>query len=144
MIFLHGGYFEVWKTKRQTKRFFITIFPHWLHLSVVIQINLFLVYHLGKTNQIMLYRSHHLCEVYDVKFEDEVMNSKTLHFPKQNEGDELVRDLCLFMLLTSRLKEWNLLDPTCKVCTSRKRPSQFFSVSEHICYCANMLWFSKG
>ena len=57
------------------------------------------------------------------------MNSNTPHFPKQNEIDDLVIDLGLTKakakLLTSRLKEWNLLDPTCKVCTSRKRHVTF-------------------
>ena len=38
------------------------------------------------------------------------------HFPNQKELDDLVRDLCHTKsnaeLLTSRLKEWNLLDPS--------------------------------
>jgi hypothetical protein len=41
------------------------------------------------------------------------------HFPNQKELDDLFDDLKLTKagaeLLTSRLKEWNLLDSTCKV-----------------------------
>ena len=39
------------------------------------------------------------------------------HFPSQQKVDDLVRDLGLTKsnaeLLTSRLKEWNLLDTSC-------------------------------
>ena len=47
------------------------------------------------------------------------------HFPSQQEVDDLVRDLGLTKsiaeLLTSRLKEWNLLDTSCRCSSSRKR-----------------------
>ena len=52
----------------------------------------------------------------DTDFEiDTQCSSKDLHFPKQNELDDLTRDLGLTKakaeILSSRLKEWNLLAP---------------------------------
>ena len=50
---------------------------------------------------------------------DTAGTNKEPHFPNQQELDNLIRDLGLTNenaeLLTSRLKEWHLLDPTCKV-----------------------------
>jgi hypothetical protein len=64
------------------------------------------------------------------------------HFPDQQELDDLVRDLGLTKsnaeLLTSRLKEWNLLDSTCKTSKYRKRHETFaayYVVSDSLCYC---------
>ena len=64
------------------------------------------------------------------------------HFPIQQELDDLVRDLGLTKsnaeLLTSRLKEWNLLDPSCRTSKYRKRHetfAYFYVVSESLCYC---------
>ena len=49
----------------------------------------------------------------------EASTSEEPHFPNQQEMDDLIRDMGLTKenaeLLTSQLKEWNLLDPTCKV-----------------------------
>ena len=51
---------------------------------------------------------------------DTAGTSKKSHFFSHQELDDLIRDLGLIKknakLLTSRLKEWHLLDPTCKVC----------------------------
>jgi hypothetical protein len=80
----------------------------------------------------------------DVEFDDPHA-SKDPHFPKQAELDDLIRDLGLTIsnaeLLTSRLKEWNLLDPSCKSSVYRKRHHQFasfFSVDDSLCYCSDI------
>lgn len=64
------------------------------------------------------------------------------HFPNQSELDDLIRDLGLTKsnaeLLTSRLQEWNLLDPTCRSSKYRKRHKTFasFYIKEgDLCYC---------
>lgn len=64
------------------------------------------------------------------------------HFPNQRELDDLVRDLGLTKsnaeLLTSRLKEWNLLDHSCRTSKYRKRHetfASFFVVTDSLCYC---------
>jgi hypothetical protein len=75
----------------------------------------------------------------DCDFEDPNLQP---HFPNQQELDDLVRDLGLTKsnaeLLTSRLKEWNLLDPSCKTSKYRRRHetfSSFYTVSDSLCYC---------
>ena len=62
------------------------------------------------------------------------------HFPNQQELDDLLRDLGLTKsnaeLLTSRLKEWNLLDPSCRTSKYQKRHKTvgcFYVVSESLC-----------
>ena len=54
------------------------------------------------------------------------------HFPSQQEPDDLVRDMGLIRsnaeLLTSRLKEWNLLDLSCRSSSSRKRHKRFVAI----------------
>ena len=62
---------------------------------------------------------------------DEASTSKEPHFPNQQETDDLIRSMGLTKekLLTSRLKEWHLLDPTCKVTKYRKRHLSFASFS---------------
>jgi hypothetical protein len=67
------------------------------------------------------------------------------HFPNQQELDNLIRDLGLTKsnaeLLTSRLKEWNLLDPSCKTSLQRKRHvtfASFFAVVDSLCYCTDV------
>ena len=54
---------------------------------------------------------------------DTQCSSKVLHFPNQNELDDLTRDLGLTKakaeILSSRLKEWNLLAPSCKISKPR-------------------------
>lgn len=73
--------------------------------------------------------------------EDESEN-KQPHFPNQNELNDLIREMGLTKfnaeLLTSRLKQWNLLDKSCKITSHRRRHerfSQYFSVSNKLCYC---------
>ena len=62
---------------------------------------------------------------------------------------DLIRDMGLTkenaQLLTSRLKECNLLGPTCKVSKYRKRHlsfARFFTVSQphSLCYCSRHIW----
>ena len=67
------------------------------------------------------------------------------HFPSQQKVDDLVRDLGLTKsnaeLLTSRLKEWNLLDTSCQCSSSRKRHerfSKYFSMVGSLCFCNNV------
>ena len=81
---------------------------------------------------------------------DEASTSKEPHFPNQQEMDDLVRSMGLTKenaeLLTSRLKEWHLLDPTCKVTKYRKRHlsfTSFFTVSQphSLCFSQTYLDF---
>ena len=55
---------------------------------------------------------------------NEDISSKSPHFPSQKEINYLIRDLGLTKsnaeLLTSRLQEWNLLDPSCKITVYKK------------------------
>ena len=87
----------------------------------------------------------------DVDFEvDTQSSSKDPHFPNQNELDDLTRDLGRTKgkaeILSSRLKEWNLLAPSCKISKPRKRHVTFAnfyamsSDSDHfsLCYCTNI------
>ena len=69
----------------------------------------------------------------------------TRHFPNQQDLNDLIRDLgltkCSAELLTSRLKEWNLLDKSCLISRQRKRHetfSQYFTLREQLCYCHNV------
>ena len=76
-------------------------------------------------------------------------SSKDPHFPNQNELDDLTRDLGLTkaktQILSSRLKEWDLLAPLCKIFKPRKRHVTctnfyaMFSDSDHpsLCYCTD-------
>ena len=64
------------------------------------------------------------------------------HFPNQAELNDLIRDLGLTKskaeLLTSRLKQWNLLDESCQVTKQRQGHdifSQYFTLDEKVCYC---------
>ena len=64
------------------------------------------------------------------------------HFPNQEELNDLIRDMGLTKsnaeLLTSRLKQWNLLDTACRSSLSRKRHerfSKYFSVAGSLCFC---------
>jgi hypothetical protein len=54
----------------------------------------------------------------DSEYSSTSITGKTPHFPNQQEMDDLVRDLGLTKsnseLLTSRLRQWNLLDSSCK------------------------------
>ena len=77
----------------------------------------------------------------------EASASEEPHFPNQQEMDDLIRDMGLTkenaQLLTSRLKECNLLDFTCKVSKYRKHHlsfARFFTVSQphSLCYCSDI------
>lgn len=64
------------------------------------------------------------------------------HFPNQAELNDLIRDLGLTKsnaeILTSRLKQWNLLDSSCRVTKQRRRHevfAQYFTLDEQVCYC---------
>lgn len=77
--------------------------------------------------------------------EYQASSSKDPHFPNQEELDDLVRDLGLTKsnaeLLASRLKEWNLLDPTCSITTYRNRHrvfAPFYEVRNNLCYCKDI------
>ena len=72
-------------------------------------------------------------------------SSKETHFPKQQEIDDLVWDLGLTKsdaeVLTSCLKVWNLLDPSCMASIYRKRHLTFatyFAKTNTECYCADI------
>ena len=87
----------------------------------------------------------------DADFEvDTHCSSKDPHFPNQNELHDLTRDLSLTKakaeILSSRLKEWNLLALSCKISKPRKRHVAFAnfyamsSDSDHpsLCYCTDI------
>ena len=78
---------------------------------------------------------------------DSDFNETKPHFPNQQEMDDLVRDLGLTKanaeLLVSRLKDWNLLDKSCRSTGYRKRHAKFSSYyamdkDTLLCYCANI------
>jgi len=78
---------------------------------------------------------------------DEASTSTEPHFPNQQEMGDLIRSMGLTKenaeLLTSRLKEWHLLDPTCKVTKYRKRHlsfASFLTVSQphSLYYCSDI------
>ena len=59
--------------------------------------------------------------------------------------NDLVRDLYLSKsqseLLTSRLKQWNLVDEDVRITSFRKRSSRltsFFATVNHLCYCSDI------
>jgi hypothetical protein len=71
--------------------------------------------------------------------------SSAPHFPNQEELNDLVRDLGLSKsnaeLLASRLQQWNLLHPSCKVTKYRKMHqsfSTFYEVEDSLCFCNNV------
>lgn len=64
------------------------------------------------------------------------------HFPTQKDLDDLIRDLRLSKsgaeLLTSRLREWNILGDDCKVTVQRTRHIEFsvyYQVVDSLCFC---------
>ena len=82
----------------------------------------------------------------DVDF-DKAGTSKEPHFPNEQEMDNLIRDMGLTKenaeRLTSRLKEWHLLDSTCRASKYRKRHlsfAHFFTVSQRhsTCNCSDI------
>ena len=87
----------------------------------------------------------------DADFEVDIScSSKDPQFPNQVELDELSKDLVLTKakaeILSSRLKEWNLLAPSCKISKPRKRHVTFgnfytmSSDSDHpsLCRCTDI------
>lgn len=67
---------------------------------------------------------------------------KKPYYPNQKDLNDLIRDMGLTKsnaeLLTSRLKQWNLLDETVQVSNQRKRHhtfSKFFITEDQLCYC---------
>jgi len=72
-------------------------------------------------------------------------NASKPHFPNSNELDDLIRDLNLSKsgaeILTSRLKQWNLLDDDCRATKYRNRHEEFgmyFEMSNYLCYCKDI------
>lgn len=80
--------------------------------------------------------------------EDDIIDAsveKMPYFPNQKDLNDLIRDLGLTKsnaeLLTSRLKDWNLLDETVQVSGQRKRHQRFsifFSQQDGLCFCNNV------
>ena len=67
------------------------------------------------------------------------------YYPNQKDLNDLIRDLGLTKsnaeLLTSRLKQWNLLDESVQVMDQRKRHqafSSFFTYQDGLCFCHNV------
>ena len=67
------------------------------------------------------------------------------YYPNQKDLNDLIRDLGLTKsnaeLLTSRLKQWNLLDESVQVADQRKRHqafSTFFTYQDGLCFCHNV------
>ena len=80
----------------------------------------------------------------DYGFSDAVEERRP-YFPNQKDINDLIRDLGLTKsnaeLLTSRLKQWNLLDESVQVTDQRKRHktfSNFFSQQDGLCVCNNV------
>ena len=80
----------------------------------------------------------------DYGFTDAVEERRP-YFPNQKYINDLIRDLGLTKsndeLLTSRLKQWNLLDESVQVTDLRKRHRtfyNFFSQQDGLCFCNNM------
>lgn len=79
------------------------------------------------------------------EFHPEQNLSDEPHFPNQDELDDLVRDLGLSKsgaeLLGSRMKEWNLLDSSCRVSRYRSRHqtfAQYYQVCGNLCFCSDI------
>ena len=73
---------------------------------------------------------------------EETVGERNPYYPNQRDLNDLIRDLGLTKsnaeLLTSRLKEWDLLDENVKVGSQRKRHeefSRFFSSKTGLCFC---------
>ena len=77
---------------------------------------------------------------HDRDYCDEKTNEP--HFPNQSDINDLIRDLNLTKengeILTSRLKQWNLLSCDVRVTQQRKRQhlfSTYFTLIDGVCYC---------
>ena len=93
----------------------------------------------------------------DITIDDYVLNSnleeKKPYYPIQKDLNDLIRNLDLTKskaeLLTSRLKQWNLLDDSVQITEQRERHqsfSSFFTMQNAICFCNNVsgLFYSIG
>ena len=93
----------------------------------------------------------------DITIDDYVLNSnleeKIPYYLSQKDLNDLIRDLGLTKsdaeLLTSRLKQWNLLDDSVQITEQRKRHqsfSSFFTMQNAICFSNNVsgLFYSIG
>ena len=85
----------------------------------------------------------------DITIDNSVLNSnleeKKPYYPNQKDLNDLIRDLGLTKsnaeLLTSRLKQWNLLDDSVQITELRKWHqsfSSFFTMQNAICFCNNV------
>ena len=94
---------------------------------------------------------------HDITIDNSVLNSnlkeKKLYYPNQKDLNDLIRDLGLTKsnaeLLTSRLKQRNLLNDTVQITEQRKQHqsfSGFFTTQNAICFCNNVcgLFYSIG
>ncbi|KAL6477291.1 hypothetical protein MHYP_G00131260 [Metynnis hypsauchen] len=86
---------------------------------------------------------HFTCEHCKKTLEEQQSGSH--YYPNQKDLNDLIRDLGLTKsnaeLLTSRLKQWNLLDESIQVTGQRKRHqvfSTFFSHQDGLCVCNNV------
>jgi hypothetical protein len=73
------------------------------------------------------------------------LSDKDIHLINQGDLNDLVRDLYLSKsqseLLTSRLKQWNLVDDDVRITSFRKRNlrlTSFFATVNHLCYCSDI------
>ena len=93
----------------------------------------------------------------DITIDGYVLNfnleEKKPYYPNQKDLNDLITGLSLTKsnaeLLTSRLKQWNLLDDSVQITEQRKRHqsfSSFFTMQNAICFCNNVsgLFFSIG
>ena len=85
----------------------------------------------------------------DITIDDYVLNSNSEkikhYYPNQKDLNDLNRDLGLTKsnaeLLTSRLKQWNLVENSVQITEQRKRHqsfSSFFTMQNAICFCNNV------
>jgi hypothetical protein len=86
--------------------------------------------------------SDDLSDVFQVECEEK----RRPYYPKQDDLNDLIRDLGLTKsggeLLISRMKEWNLLDSSVRVTDQRMRHetfSVFFTVTNDLCYCHDIV-----
>jgi hypothetical protein len=86
--------------------------------------------------------SDDLSDVFQVECEEK----RRPYYPKQDDLNDLIRDLGLTKsggeLLISGMKEWNLLDSSVRVTDQRMRHetfSVFFTVTNDLCYCHDIV-----
>ncbi|KAL6467649.1 hypothetical protein MHYP_G00233260 [Metynnis hypsauchen] len=84
-------------------------------------------------------------DVEDHDFSSCADEERKPYYPNQKDLNDLIRDLGLTKsnaeLLTSRLKQWNLLDESVQVTAQRKHHqvfSTFFSHQDGLCFCNNV------